>query len=96
MTNLTGTEKQIEWAMRIKTGWLGQLAAIENEARERVNNGNMPAVWLEIVSAQVAKTTAALDAWKSASMFIDKRNLQVRQVVEKDCRAQYSKKQGTL
>ena len=75
---MNGTEKQIEWATKIKATWHNQIVAELADAQARVADKSMPSEWAEVAATLYAKTAARFDAVKNAKTFIDNRNFDVR------------------
>jgi hypothetical protein len=75
MDGMKGSEKQVEWAESIKQGWIKNINAQVEEARDRVERNSMPASWLEIMEATANESITEINNIQAAKEFIDQRNL---------------------
>ena len=75
MTNLTGTEKQIEWAESIKATWISQLDNVLSTAQARVADDSMPDVWGEIVSDLHSQYVSKVNSIKTANGVLHNRRI---------------------
>lgn len=74
MLELTGSEKQINWATTLRETSIKEINNVLEEAKYRVSNNTMPAVWEEIV-VELHKGFMDVISKMDSKQIIDSRNI---------------------
>ena len=87
----TGSEKQIEWAMKIKATWIAQIDEQIETARVRVSDKSMPEKWLTIVNKHSDIVLSKIKNINKAETFINGRGNNCGSLLLQEASKEYNK-----